>query len=127
MLEYRCDEQRTIQMYDAGVLLDKQGRSYVDNLGHLHLRGKDRSLQRERLFKATKGICASCGRYRDERHGDMAHRGKTPKTRCECYDNMLNTGELCRGIDWLCTTDPRKGGNFQSCHAKRDRRDLRRS
>lgn len=119
MRDYAKDEAATIAAYESGVFQDRKlKRSYIDNLGHIHLRGKDRSAQRERLFRESKGLCADCGRYRDEQHGDMNHFGKTPRTRCECMARLLNDGTVCTGINWLC--------GFivpNSCHRKRHNRE----
>lgn len=118
MLDYAKDVAATNNAYKNGIFSDTKMRSYIDNLGHVHLRGKDRSWQRERLFYKVKGICATCGRFRDQRHGDMDHFGKTPKTRCECIDRYLNNGTVCTGIAWRC------GMRFpNSCHRKRHNRE----
>lgn len=119
MLDYARDEEITQEAYASGLLLDPKRRSFIDNLGHEHLRGKDKRLRRAFLFHAVKGLCTDCGRYRDEEHGDMDHLGKTPRTRCECWLKRLNNGKVCTGIAWRCTMDPSRGGSPQSCHGRR--------
>jgi len=120
MRGYAKDEERTRMAYFSGRFQDKKKRSYIDNLGHEHLRGKDRSDRRELLFRAVKGLCVDCGRYRDEDHGDMDHEGKTPKTRCDCLETPLNDGTRHTGIAWRC-------GMLEpgSCHRKRHNREPR--
>lgn len=120
MLDYAKDEKATSECYATGIMRDKRKRSYVDNLGHLHMRGVDRSFMREYLFLAVKGLCETCGRYRDRQHGDMDHEGKTPRTRCECFHRTLNNGAVCVGIRWRC-------GMIipGSCHRKRHNREPR--
>lgn len=119
MRDYSKDESATIAAYQSGYFVDKKKRSWIDNLGHIHTRGKDRSFQRRCLFLHVKGLCETCGRYRDEQHGDMDHDGKTPRTRCECLVRTLNDGvTTCTGIHWRC--------GFivpNSCHRKRHNRE----
>lgn len=118
MWEYRIDQAATSEAYAAQIFRDKKRRSFIDNLGHVHRKGVDLAAIRKVLFRARKGLCETCGRYRDEKHADLAHNGKTSKTRCECFGTKLKDGSLCTGIRWLCSLDPRKGGNPLSCHGK---------
>src|SRR5437879_3120624 len=60
MLAYSKDEERTRMAYFSGLFHDKRKRSYIDNLGHEHLRGKDRSDRRALLFLEAKGIGTRC-------------------------------------------------------------------
>jgi hypothetical protein len=94
------DRELTEQAYADGAFVDKKKRSYVAQKMHpgtdhpcVFLRGTDRSIRRAQLFKRAKGICAGCGRYRDEEHGDMSHELSRGKGGCDCWENLA----------WRCT------------------------
>lgn len=122
MLDYARDPQATAEAFEAGLL---HGESYIDIAGHEHLRGQDKRRRWDWLYRLAEGHCADCGRFCTPRECDMAHRGKTTKTRCECINRVLNNGDICTGIDLLCTLDPRKGGTKNSCHSKRHNRETK--
>ena len=124
MLDYAPDPEATATAYASGQLEDRYRESYIDIAGHEHLRGVDRRNRRDYLYRLEGGLCADCGRFCSPLQGDMAHRGKTTKTRCECINRVLNNGDICTGIDWLCTMNPRRGGGRKSCHAKRHNREV---
>jgi hypothetical protein len=126
MHELKIDEVRTAVAYQAGIFKDAKRRSHWNNLGHVFLRGVDRTERWDVLYRQEKGLCAACGLWRPARKLDMDHtQGNTPRTRCDCYKQRLNDGSICTGIRLLCTMDPAKGGSPKSCHARRHNREVK--
>jgi hypothetical protein len=124
MFEFRIDESRTASAYEAGTFRDQKQRSYFNNSGHIFLRGKDRSDRWELLYHEQKGLCAECGKWREEGKLDLHHmKGNTTKSRCDCYRQILTDRSECTGVRLICTLDPRKGGSPDSCHAKSHNRE----
>ena len=121
MWEYRPDLQRTAAAYEMEIFLDAKQRSFYDNLGHVHLAGKDMEDQWERLYQARGGKCESCGLPRRRDEVDADHVGRTPKTRCDCLNQTLNDNvTVCTGIRLLCTMSPRKRGYKPGgCHERK--------
>jgi hypothetical protein len=125
MHELKPDAERTKAAYELGIFVDKKKRSYVNNFGHVFLRGKDRENRWDMLYRVKKGLCGACGLWRPPHKLDMDHMcGNTPRTRCDCFAQALNDGSICTGIRLLCTLDPRKGGSPKSCHAKKHNREI---
>lgn len=125
MREYRRDESRTFAAYETGIFLDSKKRSHFNNAGHIFLFGVDMTMQWERLYLLRKGKCESCGLPRLRNEVDADHKGKTPRTRCDCLNQILRDNSLCTGIRLRCTMDPRKTGfRPDSCHAKKHGREI---
>lgn len=125
MLVLAPDQSSTAVAYASGRFTDPKRRSYINGIGHEFLFGPDKTRRWEELYVIRGGCCETCGEFRTRGQVDMDHRGRTPRTRCDCLGTKLADGSYCTGISLKCTLDPRKGGSPNSCHARRHNREIK--
>jgi hypothetical protein len=119
MIENKKDPGATKQARRSGEIIDP--RSYVSIAGHIYLRGKDRSRQRELVFAMSPDLlCKICGKRVRSGDGDYDHiRGGSPHHRCDCYARILADGSYCTNVRLVHSMFSK-----EPCHRQKHGREL---